>query len=48
MHAAMLARGFAGVMPALERRRATGSEWVAVALVIVCFATITILALVTT
>lgn len=34
VHSAMVARGFSGVMPALEQRRASPAEWAAVGLVV--------------
>jgi cobalt/nickel transport system permease protein len=48
VHNAMLARGFTGVMPELEMRRATNAEWAGViGLVVVC-AVVTTLAVVST
>jgi cobalt/nickel transport system permease protein len=48
VHHAMLARGFTGVMPELEMRRATNAEWAGViGLVVVC-AVVTTLAVVST
>lgn len=40
VHAAMLARGFRGVMPELERPRATPGQWAVVALLVGLFAVV--------
>lgn len=47
VHDAMLARGFTGVMPSLQHRRAVRQEWAAIALVVGIAAIIAVAALVT-
>ncbi|MFZ0013368.1 MAG: cobalt ECF transporter T component CbiQ [Acidimicrobiia bacterium] len=48
VHGAMLARGFTGVMPELERRRATKTEWAEVIGLVLFCAVVTTLAIVST
>lgn len=48
VHAAMLARGFTGVMPQLDQRSATTREWLQVCVVLGCFSLIALGALITT
>ncbi len=47
VHAAMVSRGFTGVMPTLDHRRATGGEWAAVSAVVVLAAVVAVLAAIT-
>ena len=44
VHNAMVARGFTGVMPALEHRRASPAEWAAVGLVVLICVVVAVLA----
>jgi cobalt/nickel transport system permease protein len=44
VHSAMVARGFTGVMPALEQRRASPAEWAAVGLVVLICVVVALLA----
>lgn len=48
VHSAMLARGFDGEIPDFGQRRATNREWLVVAVLVGLFASIAVLALVTT
>ena len=48
VHAAMLARGYTGTMPDLNRRRATGAEWRIASLLPILGVLVALLALVTT
>jgi cobalt/nickel transport system permease protein len=44
VHDAMVARGFTGVMPALEHRRASPAEWAAVGLIVLICVVVAVLA----
>jgi cobalt/nickel transport system permease protein len=48
VHAAMLARGFTGEMPMLERSPATASQWIGASALVVVFALVAVAALVAT
>jgi cobalt/nickel transport system permease protein len=44
VHGAMVARGFTGVMPALDHRRASPAEWAAVGLIVLICVVVAVLA----